>query len=869
MGLIMWTNLLHGFLYMLVGTNAMVAPLQDDPDKFVASMEDWIPPTEAVLRPTLLTVIQKQMTGSSKQFSYLTIDSRDSEYPYVTTIVEGGVTNIITNYYQYAQQNMDSFWTQKEIEHGFQVDNWDWRRLYYMTNYSCVTPLLWGDGLYTEEALLDSIPGDGVVYEQVGMYPHEIRTNTYIVGYTNDTPIYQDFTNVVPRTLCNYNPVDQRPNAITPYMGLGHMEALDSKFEELLPWALDMTKVVDDSFNDYLASVSEVRTQYLGRIWFSAPGTDVQVITTEIYQVSGLTAAKYPEVDWQINTNYYSAGTEENYDFYTTSSVPGTVEEYDYVVISTSTISGTEEDYDWTEEEEESYSYQTNVPVSKIGGTGEVDYVKYVTNINYEVGDFGTVEEYDVVLTDSEPNPGTFQTNIIGTVLIEGAGPGGEVDAYPGGVPEDYDWKVMIGTNPATIEDYEWKVMVDTNPATAEDYDWKVVIGSNEVPEEVSDFHIEPTVYIWKDVENNLARYLIPWIKDPMSTYEEAYLYNLGWDPDYATGWRVWTEAPAGVKESVRSYWEYVYDYFKYVYDYFKGVYEYWKYGVGDPPWHYERGYDYYWLYERYVVTNEYRFDEEEITKSDTHMVTYYYKDEVLTNYFKYQIDYSLYDRYIETPLHQVVYDHYPIDTLPTYDSISNFVAVHPEFSGITQEVSVALSAEDFILRTDAYETIDWIKGMNHVRDKHLSIGLLDKVLVNSGNWLLTERVLLGYVAKDYTGFDYSLYLRTYTSKAYGYRMAKDPDWVKGQLDFYGQYCYRWRSALGYPWESYTVGPMIKIPGLTMEQGEFISVGFKDATFLPTAEELEELRWKFPYSLYPVSVYLVNPHVVIRPFEEE
>jgi hypothetical protein len=240
----------------------------------------------------------------------------------------------------------------------------------------------------------------------------------------------------------------------------------------------------------------------------------------------------------------------------------------------------------------------------------------------------------------------------------------------PGKGPEgQWDRRVYIKTISGTLSDHTYSVVSNWSEAGTIDNHNRAVLIEGEGSQ-----YWTKQYYIWSGVSNVLRDYMTPWIEDALTTSNKAYVYNLGWDPDYATGWKLWKVVTNVISEEN---WKYNYwlDYSST--SYWTEVYQYFWNDTNDfsNPWHWRRYYVNYYLWDTIILTSNYwNIPVTNVVWGDTgessevltyrlyYTNTHYYKYSYLTNYY---LD-TAYGYKVKVPI-------YPNTSLTTFGSLTNF----------------------------------------------------------------------------------------------------------------------------------------------------------------------------------------------------
>lgn len=631
--------------------------------------------------PLCCAVVERCLATQRTNTPYSTVTQtvwrvhwRNSEKRYATTSISGygqpgAVTNTTLHYYLYGRQAQQSVVRPNE-PYGFQTN----------INLSCfgVSPLLWGDQLYTSASLAGTVPGTVGMWTEAGRYVYSTETNAWpflgptgewiylefdLAGNPANVPPYQYTVLTNSRVLLDYDPLNQRPNSLTPWITRAQMEAIDVKLTNLFQVYLAPTNY-DEHFSFQQGS---------NYVWVTAPwfGDEkiVQTQRNENYPIS----TNVPDAEVLSVVTNVLGGVATNYDDLTvvTNDVEGSPEDFSYIVTNTYQVWG----WEWVQYSGEATS-----------GTGAPDRVSYVTNLSLTSGVFGTSNNWnDANYTTTNWTESTYLTNVYGD-KISGTGSAGEIDGYY--FPEvpatatNYNRRVFVAKVPGTALSNDSIVVTNwTNPGTAENYNrMEAVVG------EGSQYTVKRT-YIWAGVSNILADYMAPWIEDSKTTAANEYLYNIGWDPNYATGWRLWRAETNAIPPED---WQYTYwlDYSET--SYWITVYDYYRTDTNDfsAPWHYRRTYTSYFLWDIVSVdTSQFwnvTWSNWQYTVVGSEEDYTYRKREPQTNYwvYSYTTNYGLdVDRY-----YQIVFPAYPNTTPSAFGSLTNFAATFPDlFSGTNQ----------------------------------------------------------------------------------------------------------------------------------------------------------------------------------------
>jgi len=586
----MWTSITYGFLYILTNMvwQTPITTLTNSP---ISSASDWATNSSAIIQRCLATKNDTNTLSLADQTVIkITWESNTVDYSW-NTVTNMGATNAVTNYYSkyylYGKQNYSTV-SRYDEENGFEMaaTNTQWFKL---DNYG-VSPLLWGGGMYASSVLTSTVPtvlGPFQVASQAGRYIYDTETNywayygniittngtgtnqTIVTNWgviyptqlwdqvtisneffveipfqVNDTSSYyfcdQPTTSELDKVFINYNPTDQRPNAITPLMGRDHLLLMDAKILELIPKYYNDKVAVGGSFDNYCATsgVTWVSNYYVGACWFDM--ADVLSIATSRYN----TVLVVPS-GTIVSTNIISA-TSNDYDYVTNTlpEVAGDPGDYDRTTDADdwTSRSGSDTNYYTTTEESEGGSTwgpgtPTTREVTVPPGTGTITRTTIVTNIIYVGGAEGSATNHNATKVSTTSRPGsTYATNVTSWTGIRGVGIAGEIDYYfyeEYATSNDYTRRATVGTNTVTST---YSREHHTDASTSNHYN-KTTLTTNWIKHD--------RVIVWAKVPfttDVTALTLISsnnWTSG-VNQYYDKYEYNPTWSTNYSsTWWRV------------------------------------------------------------------------------------------------------------------------------------------------------------------------------------------------------------------------------------------------------------------------------------------------------------------------------------------
>lgn len=940
----MWTSLINGFLYIYTGMVAGVTgSILTDTNQISGSTNDWILPASALIQRAQATYYATN-TFTTTNALVVRITWEDNTLTYNSY----SNTNTTAHAYLYGKQLYTTF-SRWDEPNGFDVVATS-TAFYKMANYY-VSPLLWGGDAYTPSALTNTVPTVLTpfrVADQEGRYIYNFTTNAWPYYYTNIytnvstniPPVTEVVTQVVyisatttnegtnvvivvptnfvggngvtnpidfawtttrvDKVFLDYNPTNQRPNAITPLMGKSHVDAIDAKFVELIPKYYDNSKSDGDTFDSYCATagVYWVSNYYVGAIWFDEE--NILSTTTQTWSYT----PTFPKLEISSIITSAAAGTPEHYDWSTNIpiEVAGTAEDYDRLTTTPGTsitpVPG------WASHMVSGGgSWGTHTVSGEVAGT-EGDHTRetHVTNIVASGGSTGSSNDYNAVKSSTTEKPaGTFSSTVISWTGVEGVGIDGEIDYYY----DEIEISEAVYTNQMTTNASNCrKVYLDTSPGSASWYTYTTL--SNHTDAGTASHYNRTTedrewqntrTYIWGGVSNILADYMVPWkidhtnapIRINHTNYLDKFLYNLGWSPSYSNDWRLWKEEIVEVSASTNYFWDYV------TTNYFHENYEYWLkvWDDSNPSWYYPRSYSYYWKYPTEVIDSYYKQGSWEEPQWNPGMYEEWYGN--YTNYYKTVDNYHYYLTVITTnwcikePLFRVNYQVYP--TPPPIWVLTNFMAAHsnmlnPNYLGETQTVissNIVVSTNssgnwtnyvttNTIITYPAKYTnaMGWSVSMwaGSMQDKYKAITSL--VWTAYGGTMESKTRTLSTTNVSGTGWStapittnlsggtyncsiytyYPVYYRpaTYTFSKTVVRVRRlSPAPMDGVIDTYlkfgqtisGRYDLE---SIGYP-----LGPYVRVDELCVPEGDTYSEWLGDIDTPPTFPDLEDYMWHHPW----------------------
>lgn len=930
----MWTTLTYGFLYVFTNMVWSTNSIQTVTNSPLGTAADWVTNCNALISRALATKTGTNGLSLTNQTVVRITWENNAGATYEWTAVTNWgstnttgtnvcSTNLFSTNFLYGKQ-LYSIVSRYGESSGFETasTNTAWFRL---ANY-VVSPLLWGGGMYVSSALTSTVPtvlGPYQVAGQVGRYIYDWETNAWpyyetniVDGVTNITIKVPEFNtnNVISNqsgviigevtnlpftfttsrldvVFLDYNPTDQRPNAITPLMGRGHVLAMDAKLQELIPKYYNDTVAAGESFNSYCATagVYWVSNYYVGAIWF------------EMDKVLSATTSRYTTTlpvpnGVVVSTNIISA-TSNLYDFVTNTrpEVAGSAGDYDRTTTNPpySNLTGSP-GYTGTVEESISVggwvtrTRETTVPP----GAGTITRTTIVTNL-LSGGAEGSVEDYNGTKTTTSSVPAsTYASNIVSGTGVSGAGLAGEID---------YHYVEIAGS----VDDYTRRVALSTNLVSSSPYSFLTT--SNHTQNSTVDHFNRTTprvrndrVYIWAGVSNLLAQYMTPWVVDHTNNstvgntnYYDQYLFNYGWSPFYNTGWRLYSEAISAW--GTNYFWDWT------TTNLYLINYQYFKANTNEsaPPFHYPRSYSYYWKYPTEVITTDYCNESYQYWGPVHAMQTRYWYPGA-TNYFK-TVDNFVYTKNqfvygIDEPRYTIKYQVFPsgppLYTLPSFltahsntlgnanwllnpfylcetqavlsnvvmsvtndgvvDSWTNYyttntVITNPAVYGTNWAIS--LWGDSFNQRYKATTALQWTSYGAYIESETRTIGWVTSTVAWATTAVTTNSTGSGTYNSSIQGLGYwtwpTFYYIYSATRVRTKRIAGAV--LDGPIDVYmkfgttlsGRYDL---GSLGYPF-----GPYVKVSELSLAAGEQVSGWLGSIATVPTYPNLAAFAWQHPW----------------------
>lgn len=792
-------------------------------------------------------------------------------------------------------------------QHGFEVEPSS-TILFNLENYRAA-PLLWGGSAYSPPALQATDPRGGAaslfrVSGQAGRYVHDIQTNHW------PDPV----TSLVDRVFIDYDPLAQRPNAITPFMGMEHLLALDQKLNELIPFYFDGRKENNDSFDEYCATagVYWVHDYDVGPIWFEPE----KITSTQEVLITHFPHTENP-AKFQ-DTNSWLLSSSNDYQLATNDlEVAGTMDDYDHFVADPSPTGDRWPVPGWTHSIAPGFVL-TNGPQPGpdiIGSPTNYDYV--VTGVVEMVGGtVGTEADHNGTRWLDYLTAGAFATAHHEAVV--GAGPLGEIDYYFSEVPGDasnWDRRVLTGTEQGTAGDHDWYT-VTTNAGTPEAYDFFSVTTNAGTPVNHNYTTLTPhdvtnRVYIWEGVPDLLAGYMTPWLVDHIDTgagYRSTYMFNRGWSPSYATGWRLYQQWMS--TNYTTNYFILSTNFFALEYDYKKNTYDYYRNNTNDDatPWHYRREYNTWWkwpteeiYYQHTVVTQDY------YTTAPIDWWT-----GITTNYFKWQTRFYKRPWHLKEQRYRISYPVHP--TPPPRWTVADFFAAFPNLhTPIHQtERQVLLSTQTITITNTSGSVASWQQ--NTFTNELVSVPAIDSSAWSGIQWaevfnekraqieqlnLVTAPAVLEFQHRQLSTTNYAapawssqpistgaaggIYRAriefndhdhtptrpaTFVKTAVRARRTIPPVIYDGPIDCYLRFGSELAGRLDIEGIGYPLGPWVKVSELSIPAGQMTSAWLGDITTPPGMDGLDQLSYQHQ-AAFSIQNTGADPVFIFRPAFED
>lgn len=917
----MWTTLTHGFLYVYTGmVMGVTGSVQVVTNKVTGQAADWVLPCEALIDRALVTktATNKLALGNVTMVKIAWENNTSNSYIRSEVTNWGSTnltgtnvcsTNFYTNLYLYGKQEYSTINRYTNDPNGFTIASTNTDQ-FNMGNY-VVAPLLWGGGLYTANALTTTVPtvlGAYQVSGQQGRYIYDWETNHWPYYATNDITttnviVMTNGTNIIEldRVFLNYDPTNQRPNAVTPLMGRSHVLAMDDKFAELVPRYYDDTKAVAGSFDNYCATTGVYwATSVVGAIWFE----NDNILSTTTSSYSTATANPVAEV-FSVTTSVVS-GTPENYTWVTNVEIGGSAEDFDRE--TTEEVPGTSLTpvEGWESHEVQSGSYPGTHTVSGEVAGSESDYTREVvtTNVLSSGGAEGSADDYNGTKTTSSSVPAsTYSSTIISWTGVAGEGLDGEVDyhyAEIAGSENDYTRRVVIGEHQVVSSPYDRLTTSNHTGTGTPDHYNRISNSYNSV---------NSRTWVWAGVSNLLASYMTPWVVDHtnadvswttnsltsgQTNYYDSYLYNHGWSPSYNTGWRIYTEVITPFI-TPHYYWDWTTtNFYKTDYQYFKTNSE-----KTAPPFHYPRSYSYYWKYPTEEIHTYYKNGSWEESIPITMFYTEWYGNTTVHHYFKNSNVYTLQvfttNYVVKEPRYTVKYQVFPSN--PPLYTLPSFLAEHTNLWGSTNWMltpsylsetqtflsnwvhtvtngvvvsswtnnyftnsvitnppvfsngwAMAMFGDSFVARYEAFTSLVWVSasGAITVESERRTLSTTSEVAAGWSSAAVTTNTVSAYTASISRGGYGSAYTFTKAKIRVRRKVLNVP--FDGPIDVYMQFGQTLSGRKDLEVVGYPFGPYVRVDELCLATGDTVSEWLGDLTDAPAYDgDIVDYSWRHPW----------------------
>ncbi|MFA5187244.1 MAG: hypothetical protein WC551_12270 [Patescibacteria group bacterium] len=643
----MWTNVFHNLIAIYTGLVVSATNIQTDTNIMIGSVGDITSLWAGVAGRCLGTVYATNALPGSYTAQVVKIDWVDSSNTYA---VYQGTNAPINKPYSYGAQ------VYTEIVNSSNNNGWFWPLdgntawVYNMNNYR-VTPLFYTPG-FSGEQLTNALPTHNPSHAlgfQSGRYIHDytqhgsasgtvsgvsnagvyVETN-YWLGYTN--VVIDGITNRVvtnrmvistnERAAVSYDPTNQRPNAITWHITLPQRDAVDAKLKNCMEYYANHTLCTAGMFKVAPTILSNV---WVGQFWLDeVPGISSQAVITN-------TGSAESYLYYTIITNEIS-GDSTNYDRLQVVEISGDSTNYDRLQVVE--IEGAIDDYTRSETH--------TVPAT------EEDYTECTTNTHITGGIYATSNAYDAAYTNipeqamPEGIPGDLPAVTNESIYYLAAVSNADFDLpttnyYPGD-QTNYDFTLpgSLTNTPGTASNFTFYTVSTSAPVLSDESEYNLITYDG------ADIYL---LYIWSGVSNLLAEYLEPWIIDHTNFSQSGttntysfYQYNLGWNPDYNTGWRLYEGYTNFNNAHPSTFTNERYWIETYTTNYFLTLTntDYYKYYATNDYFRYQRYYDYWWSNTLTKTTNYTKTTIDYFKNSTNYYVNsnVYYKNNFTTNYF-------------------------------------------------------------------------------------------------------------------------------------------------------------------------------------------------------------------------------------------